>query len=202
MRPLRAFLLLVASSVALVACDRTPPEPTTPDAAVTQRKARRCVQLTPDAAPAAVPRGPDPACPKDPDGKPPVVPLGKITFPEAPLAPALETELMLDETRRERGLMFRREVADAHGMLFVFDDAEVHSFWMKNTCLPLDMLFVAEDGYVAGVLENVPTMNEAGRSVPCKVKYVLEVNAGFCRKYGVKAGQTIKIDGVPPKVTY
>ena len=201
MRFLRAPLIAVALC-AVGACDRTPAEPTTPDVATTQRKARRCLQRTTETLAPAVPRGADPTCPKDPDGKPPEVPIGKITFTEAPLAPALETELMLTEPRRERGLMFRREMPDAHGMLFVFDQAEVHTFWMKNTCLPLDMLFVAEDGFVTGILENVPTMNETGRSVPCKVKYVLEVNAGFTRKYGVKAGQTIKIEGIPPAVSY
>ena len=71
------------------------------------------------------------------------------------------------------------------------------AFWMHNTCLPLDMLFVAADGYIVGVLENVPTMNDDSRSVPCKAKYVVEVNAGFCREFGVKAGQTLKIEGYP-----
>ena len=202
MRFLRA-LALAAPICLMAGCDRKPAEPTTADVATTPRAARpRCMQRTSDAPPPAVPRGADPNCPKDPDGKPPEVPIGKITFLDAPLAPPLETELMLTEPRRERGLMFRREMPDAHGMLFVFDEPDVHSFWMKNTCLSLDMLFVAEDGFITGILENVPTMNEAGRSVPCKVKYVLEVNAGFTRKHGVKAGQRLKIEGIPPAIGY
>jgi uncharacterized membrane protein (UPF0127 family) len=102
---------------------------------------------------------------------------------------------MLTEEHRSRGLMYRRELPEDRGMLFVFDDSQVRSFWMHNTCLPLDMLFVAEDGYITGILENVPTMNDEGRSIPCKARFVLEVNAGFCRKFGIKAGQTLKIEG-------
>jgi hypothetical protein len=101
---------------------------------------------------------------------------------------------MLTEEHRSRGLMYRREMAEDHGMLFVFEDSQNRSFWMHNTCLPLDMLFIAEDGYITGIQENVPTMNDDSRSIPCRAKFVLEVNAGFCRKFGVKAGQSIKIE--------
>jgi uncharacterized membrane protein (UPF0127 family) len=103
---------------------------------------------------------------------------------------------MLTEEHRNRGLMYRRELAEDRGMLFVFEDSQPRSFWMHNTCLPLDMLFVAEDGYITGILENVPTMNDDGRSIPCKAKFVVEVNAGFCRKHGIKAGQKLKIEGL------
>lgn len=150
---------------------------------------------TPEQAPSAVPSGPDPKCPPDPDGKPPEVPIQTIRFPGAPKAPALKVEVMQTEEHRARGLMYRREMAEDRGMLFVFDSSEVRSFWMRNTCLPLDMLFVASDGYITGILENVPTMNDESRTIRCQAKYVVEVNAGFCRKFGVKAGQSLKIEG-------
>lgn len=199
MRVLRAMPFVVA----LAACDRAPAEPQPPvDASTTRPRATRCLRETSSSPPPAVPSGPAPNCPPDPEGKPPAVPMGRVTFSDAKGAPVLETEMMVSEGTRERGLMYRRSMPDAHGMLFVFDESDEHSFWMKNTCISLDMLFVADDGFVTGILENVPTMNEQGRNIPCKVKYVLEVNAGFSRKYGVKAGQRIVIDGVPPKVTY
>jgi hypothetical protein len=200
MRALRALPFVLA----IAACDRAPAEPQPPVDASTAapKRANRCMRETPSTPPPAVPSGPDPACPPDPAGKPPTVPMGKVSFPDAKGAPVLETEMMTTESTRERGLMYRRSMPDAHGMLFVFDESDEHSFWMKNTCIPLDMLFVADDGFVTGILENVPTMNEQGRGVPCKVKYVLEVNAGFTRKYGIKAGQRIVMDGVPAKVTY
>lgn len=182
-----AALLLVA------ACDKSPAEP--PPATSTSRpmKAARCVRQTPDVGPPAAPRGPDPRGPKDP-AAPPKTPMGKVRFPASAGAPEVEVELMLTDPHRERGLMYRREMAETHGMLFVFDEEKEHGFWMHNTCLPLDMLFVAEDGFVVGVLEEVPTMNDDMRSVPCRSKYVLELGAGFARKYGVRAGQTIQID--------
>jgi hypothetical protein len=85
------------------------------------------------------------------------------------------------------------------GMLFDFPGREqVQSFWMRNTCIPLDMLFITDDGFIAGILENVPTMNDASRSIPCPVRYVLEVNAGWTRKHGVRAGQIVELPKAEP----
>jgi uncharacterized protein len=153
------------------------------------------MRTTPDQAPPPVAPGPDPRCPADPDGGPPKVPQGRVRFPQAPKAPAVDVEVMDTEPNRNRGLMYRRELADARGMLFVFDGEAPRSFWMHNTCLPLDMVFVAADGYVVNVVENVPTLNDEPRDSKCAAKYVVEVNAGFCRKYGVKAGQQLAIEG-------
>lgn len=189
----RALALLV---LAVSACDKSPAEPPPATTATRPMKQARCVRETPDVPPPQAPRGPDPRCPKDP-ASPPPTPMGKVRFPGATKAPEVDVELMVTDPHRERGLMYRREMAENHGMLFVFDEVKEHGFWMHNTCLPLDMLFVTEDGFVVGLLEEVPTMNDDMRSVPCRSKYVLELNAGFARKYGVRAGQTIQIDGVP-----
>lgn len=90
--------------------------------------------------------------------------------------------------------MYRTHMPDNAGMLFDFPgQPKVQSFWMRNTCIPLDMLFIQEDGFITGILENVPTLNEASRSIPCPVRYVLEVNAGWTRKNGVRAGQFVKL---------
>jgi uncharacterized membrane protein (UPF0127 family) len=138
--------------------------------------------------------GPDPSCPVDPDGTPPKVPIAKISFPEAQGSPTAEIEVMQTEQHRARGLMYRREMAEDHGMIFVFDDVSPRTFWMHNTCLPLDMFFVAADGFISGILENVPTMNDDGRANPCAVKYVVEMNAGYARRHGIKAGQKAQIN--------
>ena len=195
--------LLSTGLVALTHCNRSPSEPGTspavaPDGTRTQAtgaaKVRRCMVATPAAAPAPVAAGPDPKCPPDPEGQPPQVPISTVRFVEAPNSPVIKVETMLTEGHRERGLMFRREMAEMRGMLFAFEDNQERQFWMHNTCLPLDMLFIADDGFITGILENVPTMNDDSRGVACRARYVLEVNAGFCRKFGVKAGQSIKIE--------
>ena len=125
-----------------------------------------------------------------------MVPVGHVSFPESVDAPRLEVELMLTDAHRQRGLMFRKMLAEDHGMLFAWEQPAVHSFWMHNTCLPLDMLFLDADGMVAGIVENAPTLDDDSRSIDCPVPYVLEVNAGWSRRHGVKAGQLAKIEAV------
>jgi hypothetical protein len=127
-----------------------------------------------------------------------MVPIGHVSFPESKDAPRLDVELMLTEEHRARGMMYRRSMADDKGMLFAFPKPAIHSFWMRNTCIPLDMLFIDREGFVAGILENVPTLNDDGRAIDCPVPYVLEVVAGWSRKHGVDAGQRVEIEGIPP----
>jgi uncharacterized membrane protein (UPF0127 family) len=126
-----------------------------------------------------------------------MVPVGHIGFPESTDAPRLEVELMLTDEHHQRGMMYRRGLADDKGMLFAWSQPAIHSFWMRNTCIPLDMLFIDREGFVAGIIENVPTLNDEGRSIDCPVPYVLEVAAGWSRKHGVAAGQRVEIEGVP-----
>lgn len=90
--------------------------------------------------------------------------------------------------------MYRTTMDQDQGMLFEFPDERRRAFWMKNTCIPLDMLFVDRGGTIVGILENVPTLNLASRGVPCPAAYVLEVNAGWTREHGVFAGQHLDID--------
>jgi uncharacterized protein len=127
-----------------------------------------------------------------------MVPMGHVAFPESKDASRLEVELMLTNEHHGRGLMYRRSLADDKGMLFVWNQPAIQSFWMRNTCISLDMLFIDREGFVAGILENVPTLNDESRSVDCPVPYVLEVPAGWSRKHGVTAGQRVEIEGVPP----
>jgi len=96
--------------------------------------------------------------------------------------------------QREIGLMYRREMAQHEGMLFVFDEATPQCFWMKNTLLPLAIAFVADDGTVVNTDEMKPLTLDSHCSTQA-VRYVLEMNRGWFAKRGIKAGS--KIAGAP-----
>lgn len=158
---------------------------------------------TPSATPSlcTVPFG-DPApiaskakhCPADPTGNL-KMPSGKVTFVDAPGSPQVTVELARDDASRERGLMYRTSMPPSHGMLFSWQDERVRNFWMHNTCIPLDMLYVTKEGIIAGILEQVPTMNDAPRGIKCPVAHVLELNAGWARAHGLAPGMKLKIEG-------
>jgi uncharacterized membrane protein (UPF0127 family) len=133
-------------------------------------------------------------CPKDPTGNL-KLPMGKIIFTDAPGSPSVDVELARDDPSRERGLMFRTHMATNRGMLFSWQDERVRNFWMHNTCIPLDMLYVTKDGVISGILEQVPTLNDAPRGVKCPVAHVLELNAGWARAHGLAPGMKLKIEG-------
>ncbi|MEJ7731508.1 MAG: DUF192 domain-containing protein [Polyangiaceae bacterium] len=138
----------------------------------------------------------DPKCPPDPE-TPPKLRTGKVTFDAVADRP-VTVEIAERGEARMRGLMYRKSMGDDAGMIFVFQGhKEEHTFWMKNTCIPLDMLFIDDDGTIVGIEENTPTLTEETFSVGCKSRYVLELNAGWTRKHGVKAGQKVKLDGIP-----
>lgn len=132
-------------------------------------------------------------CPTDPSGAP-VMPTGSVAFVDAEGAPTIPVEHARTPEHREHGLMYRTDMPKDAGMLFSWQDSEQRTFWMHNTCLPLDMLFIGRDGTIAGILEQVPPMNDKGRTVPCPATHVLEVHAGWTRKHGVRPGQKVRID--------
>jgi len=124
----------------------------------------------------------------------PPVEHGWVSFVEAPGAPRIAVEIATTPAWHERGLMYRTSMPDDQGMLFTWDSEGNRTFWMHDTCIPLDMLYVAEDGTIVGVLEEVPAMNDTPRAVPCPAAHVLEVNAGYTRAHGILPGQRLKID--------
>jgi uncharacterized membrane protein (UPF0127 family) len=133
-------------------------------------------------------------CPKDPTGNL-TLPMGRVTFVDAAGAPAVDVELARDDASRERGLMYRTSMAENAGMLFSWSDERVRSFWMRNTCIPLDLLYITKDGIISGILEQVPTLNEAPRRINCPVAHVLELNAGWTRAHGITPGTKVTIEG-------
>lgn len=105
---------------------------------------------------------------------------------------AFSVEVMRDDESRSRGLMFRRSMAADHGMLFDFQKVEPVAMWMKNTYLPLDMLFIRSDGSIARVAADTEPLST--RVIPSgdPVLAVLELNAGTAAKLGIKAGDRVE----------
>lgn len=100
-------------------------------------------------------------------------------------------EIAADDAARAEGLMFRQSMADDHGMLFDFKRDQPAAFWMKNTYIPLDMVFIRGDGTVVNIAENTVPMSEEGVPSAAPVRFVLEVNAGITRKLGLKPGDHV-----------
>lgn len=155
---------------------------------------KRCVRESPRVAARQAPPSPDPRCPKDPE-KPPSLRTGKVTFP-TPKGDTVTIEIAENDHDRQRGLMYRKSMPPDQGMIFWFAEKENHSFWMHNTCIPLDMLYLDDDGLIVGIEENTPTLSDDTFEVGCSSRYVLELNAGWTRAHGVIAGQKVKIEGI------
>lgn len=102
-----------------------------------------------------------------------------------------EVELALTREQQQQGLMFRESLPPNGGMLFVFPQAREASFWMKNTPLSLDIIFIREDGVIANIAESTEPFSE--RSIPSAgiVRGVLEVNAGTTAQLSIKAGDRV-----------
>jgi uncharacterized membrane protein (UPF0127 family) len=102
-------------------------------------------------------------------------------------------EVVADDASRARGLMYRNHIDDGHGMLFVFDDESDRSFWMKNTLIPLDMIFIGGDGTIVGMKTNTTPLSLAPQSVGKPSKWVIEVAGGYAGRAGIATGDKVEI---------
>jgi hypothetical protein len=105
---------------------------------------------------------------------------------------AFTVELATDDAERSRGLMFRKELPEGRGMLFDFERDQPVAFWMHNTYIPLDMIFIRGDGSILRIAENTEPLSD--RLVPSggPVRAVLEVIAGTARKLGIAPGDRVE----------
>jgi uncharacterized membrane protein (UPF0127 family) len=106
----------------------------------------------------------------------------------------IDTQLAVTSDQREIGLMFRKEMPQHEGMLFIFENPSRLCFWMKNTLLPLTAAFVADDGSIVN-LENMKPQTTESHCAIKPVRFVLEMNQGWFAKKGIKTGT--KISGRP-----
>ena len=119
----------------------------------------------------------------------------RVTFPDGFV---VRVEVVADNERRAEGLMYRDRLEPGTGMLFLFPQDDFLAFWMKNTRIPLDMIFIDSQRRIVGIEENVP---------PCKFdpcpsygpdamsRYVLEVSGGVAKQHNLKAGDVLRFEG-------
>src|SRR5262249_28058605 len=106
----------------------------------------------------------------------------------------VKVEIARTDPERQRGLMYRQSLAPGRGMIFLFEQPEKHmKFWMKNTYIPLDMIFIAPDKHVVYVEENAEPLTLQGRGPDEEEsQFVLEVPGGWARAHGVERGVLVK----------
>ena len=110
-----------------------------------------------------------------------------------------QVEVADSPAKRELGLQYRRELASDRGMIFLFPEESQQTFWMKNTPIPLDMIFISRERKIVGIVHETVPFSLDGRSVSAPSQYVLEINGGLSRRYGFKAGDPVRFDDVRPE---
>jgi uncharacterized membrane protein (UPF0127 family) len=108
-----------------------------------------------------------------------------------------QVEVADTPAKREMGLQYRRELADDRGMIFIFPVESQQSFWMKNTPIPLDMIFINRDRKIVGIVEQTTPFSLDARSVATPSRYVLEIKGGLAKRYGIQAGDAVRFEGIP-----
>ncbi|WP_417362037.1 DUF192 domain-containing protein [Galbibacter sp.] len=104
----------------------------------------------------------------------------------------IDIEIADNAYERETGLMYRTTMEKTQGMLFVFDDEQPRSFFMKNTTIPLDLLFINSDNVIISSIENATPMSEESLLSKGPAKYVLELNAGMIELWKLQDGDRIE----------
>jgi uncharacterized membrane protein (UPF0127 family) len=104
---------------------------------------------------------------------------------------AFAVELATNDAERERGLMFRKELPEGQGMLFDFQRDQPVAFWMHNTYIPLDMMFIRSDGRIVRIEENAKPQSDDLIPSGSPVRAVLEVIGGTSRRLGIKPGDRV-----------
>jgi len=103
-----------------------------------------------------------------------------------------DVEMAVTEAQREHGLMFRKQLGPYQGMLFDFFHEQPVTFWMKNTLIPLDMVFIAGDGTIKHIHANAVPLSTDTIPSEFPVRAVLEINGGSARLLGIKPGDKVK----------
>ena len=108
----------------------------------------------------------------------------------------VKIEIARTPSEKSLGLMYRPRLPAGRGMLFIADHEAVQSFTMRNTYIPLDMIFIKGDMRIAGIIEEAPPLCEGPFTIGVPSRYVLEVAGGFCRQHGIAAGDTVRFSHI------
>lgn len=131
--------------------------------------------------------------------------MPKVHLLVSPAAPqgdlSVTVEIVSTDAQVERGMMYREHLPPDQGMLFLMKEEKTWSFWMHNTLIPLDIIFITGDFTIAGIVENAEPKTDTMRTVNRPSRYVLEVNGGFCAAHKIAAGTKVAFEGVPPKLS-
>ena len=150
------------------------------------------------------------ACSPQPKSAPPPAPAAKSAPSPRVILPdkfAVDVEIAADDPTREQGLMFRDHLADDKGMIFLFAQNGVYPFWMKNTLIPLDMIWIDDAKKVVTVASNVPPCKadpcpSFPPNGPAPARYVLETAAGVAAKHQVEVGKTLQMEGLDSVIVH
>jgi uncharacterized protein len=120
---------------------------------------------------------------------------------------SVSVELAVTPEARRKGLMGREALAQGHGMLFVFKAESVQTFWMRNTLIALDMIFISgppsgDGAQVVGIVHGAPPRSTQLRSIKHPSRFVLEVPGGWSRANGLTTGAKVYFDGAPSLETH
>jgi uncharacterized protein len=185
----RLLAALGACCLGAAACHRTPEEfvpKASSDAAANLSAAPLTSNRSENGEPKRRPAG----CPPDPEPNLRPLSVENLRIADSDSGPIdVEVEIAKGEHDTERGLMYRTEMPEMHGMLFELERDD-HAFWMHNTCISLDLLYI-DHGSIVGIVESAPILNDEPRRVGRPSEQVLELNAGFCRRHGVTVGQHV-----------
>lgn len=117
--------------------------------------------------------------------------LEPLAFETAAGPRVFAVEVMRSEPERAKGLMFRRFLPADRGMLFLFDREQIVTMWMKNTYIPLDMVFIGRDGRIVSIAADAEPLSEATVASAGPAKAVVELNAGAAARAGLKPGDRV-----------
>jgi uncharacterized membrane protein (UPF0127 family) len=108
----------------------------------------------------------------------------------------IEVEVVTSQADQARGLMYREHLDPMAGMLFVYSRESHRKFWMKNTLIPLDLVFIGQNKRIVGIVDKAEPLTETPRAVAALSMYVLEVNGGFMERHGVLSGSQVVFENL------